>query len=287
MFVNSLKRNDPGYPSNLLDIDSPPAALYYIGANPEEWLDRPKVAIVGSRKATAYGLSVARQLSSQLASSGVVIISGLAFGIDSAAHQAAIEAGGITVAVMGTGLDQIYPVSHLQLAKDMTASGGSLLSEYPAGSPTYRQHFLVRNRLISGLADAVIIIEAARHSGSLHTARFGLEQGKTVMAVPGNIDRPSHEGCNNLIKSGAVPVTGVEDVFLALGISPKRRQSQKSLRLPPEEQLVYGYIRQSVADQEALAEATKIDPANLNRILTALELGGVIRPTGAGRWTTL
>lgn len=283
--VNILKRNDPGYPTSLKEMKSAPRQLYWKGADPSSWLDKPKVAIVGSRKATSYGLDVTRSLASELAKAGVVIISGLALGIDAQAHKGALEGNGITAAVLPTSLENIYPASHMGLARQITERGGALISEYDERAAVFKTNFVARNRIVAGLADVLLITEAAVKSGSLHTARFALEQGKTVMAVPGNINNLSSEGCNNLIKSGAVPVTSADDVFFALNLRPAKQKMTAEFDGTKQERLVYELIGQGVSSQEELALRAGVDGSGIGAILTMLELSGFIRPAGGGNWT--
>jgi DNA processing protein len=282
MIVNMLKLGEAGFPEILAEIPSPPKSIYWQGQAPGSWLDKPRVAIVGSRKVTPYGKTITSSLTADLVGFGVVIISGLAYGVDITAHQAALASGGITVAVLPAGLDSIYPVAHVNLARQI-AEQGSLLTEYPHNTVTYPGNFIARNRLISGLADVLLITEAALKSGSLHTARFALEQGKTVMAVPGNITSPFSEGCNNLIKSGAVPVTSVDDVLFALKI---QRPMKKAIQInaSPEERLVFGFIQEGISAQDQIALAAKLEGQRLASVLTMLELAGYIRPAGSGNW---
>jgi DNA processing protein len=284
--VNILKQNDPCYPQVLKDISGPPKQLFWTGSNPSEWLDRPRVAVVGSRKASAYGREVTTRLTSELARAGVVIISGLALGIDSVAHKGALEAGGITVAVLPTPLQQIYPVGHLNLARQISSQKGTLLSEYAKGAEVYRNNFIERNRIVSGLADILLITEAAVNSGSLHTARFALDQGKTVMVVPGNITSLESEGCNNLIKSGALPVTQVGDIFFELKLNPEKLVS-RMFNGSEEEQAVLTLIQQGITEQEELTMVTKLGAAKISQILTVLEINGYIRPQGGGNWLAI
>lgn len=284
MKVNSLKRDDPDFPDILRQIPSPPKELFWIGTHPGEFLGSPRVAIVGSRKVTAYGRVVTQQLTGELARAGVVIVSGLALGVDSIAHQAALDSGGLTVAVLGTSLDQIYPTSHLNLARQIASSGGCLISEYPPGTAAFPSNFIARNRLISGLADVLLITEAAKNSGTMHTAGFALEQGRTVMAVPGNISSPGSEGCNNLIKAGATPVTSADDVFFALGLDPSAPKQTKIFRGSNNEQMIFDLIRGGIADQEELVVAARLDGPALSAALTMLEINGYIRAEG-GNWT--
>jgi DNA processing protein len=282
--VNSLKLNNPSYPEILKHISGSPKELFWVGSDPQKWLAKPKVAIVGSRKISPYGKQVTQKLSSELARAGIVIISGLAFGVDAEAHAAAVNAQGIAVAVLPTPLDRISPVSNQQLARKIVEQGGTLITEYPNRSEVRVSNFIERNRIVSGLADILLITEAAVNSGSLHTARFALEQGKTVMAVPGNITSPVSEGCNNLIKSGAIPVTSTEDVFFALNINPEKTKSSRVFRGGPKEELVFKLIAEGTQIQEELAAMSNLDGAEIGSVLTMLEINGHIRALGGGNW---
>ncbi len=282
MNVNILKLSSDSYPAELRQISSPPESLFWSGIEPDKWLGLPRVAVVGSRKITPYGRSVTSQIVTDLARAGVVIISGLAYGVDIVAHQAALSANGTTVAVLPTSLDQIYPVNHAHIAEQIKLRG-SLISEYPQGTAGFKSNFIARNRIVSGLCEVLLITEAAVNSGSLHTARFALEQGKTVMTVPGNITSPISEGCNNLIKSGAVPVTSADDIFFTLRISPKAKQVM-NFSGTKLEQLVLDLIKGGIAAQDQLAQAAELDSPLLASTLTMLEIGGYIRPTGSGNW---
>lgn len=283
MNVNILKLKSSDFPESLIQIDQPPKQLFVSGSPLSDWIDRPRVAIVGSRKATSYGLAVTKELAEGLARSGIVIISGLALGIDATAHKAALSAGGTTVAVLPTPLNQIYPASHLNLARQILDQGGTLISEYGPSDPVYQSNFRDRNRIISALADIVLVTEAALKSGSLITARFGLEQGKTVMAVPGNINSPASEGSNNLIKSGALPVTNTDDIFFALGLTPKKTK-KVIFRGSEQEEIIYTLIVGGINNQEELALRAGLNGAETASILTTLELAGHIRAGGAGHW---
>lgn len=283
MIVNKLTLDSPNYPSCLRSLSPPASQIYWAGQSPISWLERPKIAIVGSRKMTPYGQNITHKLSARLAEAGVVIISGLAFGVDITAHKAALSARGTTVAVLASSLDNITPRSHYYIAQQIIKEG-TLISERPLKSQVHKGLFVVRNRIISGLADAVLIPEAVLKSGSLHTARFALEQGKTVMAVPGNITSPSSEGSNNLIKSGAVPVTNVEDIFFALNLKADNAAVAKSFRGSQLETHIYELIQRGISDQENLAVAANTDSSTLSSTLTMLEIGGYIRPAGAGNW---
>jgi DNA processing protein len=282
--VNSLKLNDPCYPEVLKHISGPPKELFWTGENPQNWIGIPKVAIVGSRKVSPYGKEVTNRLATELSQAGIAIISGLAFGVDAVAHEATIKAGGLAIAVLPTSLDNIQPVSNQQLARKILETGGTLITEYSNSSFVSKVNFIARNRIVSGLCDVLLITEAAVNSGSLHTARFALEQGKTVMAVPGNITSPTSEGCNNLIKSGAIPVTCVEDIFFALKINPAKQRKSRVFRGTPEEEKILALIKDGEQVQEELALATKMDGAQIGGVLTMLEINGHIRSLGAGNW---
>lgn len=282
--VNILKLSDPHFPDQLKHIDPALKQIFWAGRDPSEWIALPKVAIVGSRKASAYGRTVTTRLSSELAGQGVVIVSGLALGIDSIAHQSALNAGGCTVAILPTALSDIYPASHYGLAVQITEQGGTIITEYSPEDVIYKENFIARNRIVSGLADVLLITEAALNSGTMHTARFALEQGKTVMSVPGNINQPGSEGCNNLIKSGAIPVTTSDDVFFALGVKPDRRSAKSKEGLSRSQKIILELIAAGYSDQEDLALSAKLTGPQLASALTGLELAGVVRPQGAGRW---
>lgn len=285
MNVKSLKLRLADLPVNLRSVEPPLRQLFWAGASFKEILAKPRVAIVGSRKASQYGRNVTYDLATKLSRADVVIISGLAFGIDSYAHKAALEAGGCTLAVLPTPLDKISPASHHYLAEEILSNGGALISEYENASEIRKLNFIARNRIVSALADVLVITEAARNSGSLHTARFALEQGKTVMAVPGNINSPTSEGCNNLIKSGAAPVTAVSDIFFTLGIEQSALRPAKIFKGTPQQQQIFKLIADGVKEQEELAAVSRLTVPEISSTLTDLELQGYIRPMGGGAWT--
>ena len=289
-----------------------PKMLYYYGKMPEkvgfsafpgdkpdpERLVRPKtVAIVGTRKETPYGREIAYQAAKACAEAGVVVVSGLAYGIDSIAHRAALDSGGITVAVLGTPINRIYPASHAGLAKEIVESGGAIISEYGEdGEGGFGEvggnRFLARNRLIAGLADVVLIVEAAARSGSLNTASHALEQGKEVMAVPGNIDLPSSEGCNNLIASGALVYRGKEDLLEALfpGYIAKRKSKRQKLVAfngTKLERKVYELILQGVRDGGEIIQRAEITVAEFNQAISLLEIRGQVQSLGGNQWMAI
>ena len=284
MKVKKLTINDSAYPSLLKTISSPPKELYYLGTAPEEWMARPRIAIVGSRGITPYGRRVTEDFSYELAKRGVTIVSGLALGVDAAAHTAALKAGGIHIAVLANGLDAIYPASNTGLARDLLAAGGTIISEYPEGAPSFKQHFVARNRIVAGLSDAILITEATEHSGTLHTAKFALEQGRDVMVVPGNITSPNSAGCNNLIKSGATPVCSIEDILHTLGAKNLIATTVVHVGETLEEQAILDQLYGGVSDAHELMVSSKLDSQIFTQTLTMLELSGKIRPLGNNHW---
>lgn len=272
-------------PERLRQIPSPPKQLYYTGGDLSELLQRPLVSIVGSRKVSPYGQYVTTKLARELAEQGVVVVSGLALGIDALAHRGALEAGGLTIAVLPSPLEDICPHSHQQLAMEILRQGGALISEYPEGTPPFRPNFVARNRLVAGISDALIITEAALKSGSLHTARFALDQGKDVLAVPGNITSPTSVGANNLLRAGAVPVTSTADVLSVLQLQYKAITPLKvSVGANPLEQAIIDLLKAGLTEGEQLQRDSELDIAEFNQTLTMLELSGKIRPLGAGHW---
>lgn len=282
MEINTLTLKQ--LPERLQHIPSPPQQLYWAGADVKSLLQHKVVAVVGSRKLTPYGERVTYDLAHALAEQGVVIVSGLALGVDAVAHRAALDAGGHTIAVLPGPLETIYPRSHQPLAEQILQNNGALLSEYPAGTPPFRPNFIARNRLVAGLADVLLITEAAEKSGSLHTARFALEQGHDVLAVPGAITSPTSQGTNNLLKAGAKVVTGYEDVMHALGLTVHRTKLQHLKGRNESEQSVLDLLMRGVSDGDDLQRLSELDVTAFNQTLTMLELGGKIRPLGANHW---
>ena len=253
---------------------------------------RPKtVAIVGSRHNTRYGEEVAYKMAYELAKKGVVIVSGLAYGIDSVAHRGCLDAGGTTIAVLGTPIDHIYPTAHKPLAKEIIEKGGAVMSEYAPGVEVFpKTSFLERNRLISGLSDIIVVVEATAKSGSLNTAAHALDQGKEVFAVPGNITNPYSQGCNKLIQQGANPYTGPDDLLRLLFPEAYVKKRKK-----PGQTLLFGDTEEETAILRALAEGLRngediikvlnISVSEFNQIMTLLEIRGVVRSLGANNWS--
>lgn len=233
---------------------------------------------MGSHKATGYGREAAQRISYDLAAAGVGIISGLAHGIDTAAHRAALDAGGYTTAVMASGLDTIYPARNRELAGSIVNAGGAILSEHTNGTPPLRQQFPARNRIIAGLCMGAIIIEAAERSGALITARFALEENRDVMAIPGNITNPLSKGANNLIKAGAALVTNADDVLETMGLPPRETDPiVKTATNTLEENRILELLKQGVVDTDALIHTTEWDAAMFNRVITTMEASGAVR----------
>lgn len=285
MNIKTLTLGDSNFPAALALIPQPPKQLFVLSRTLEELLSQPMVSIVGSRKVSLYGRNVTLQLAGNLAAQGIIIVSGLAFGVDSLAHQAALDAGGRTIAILPSGLDAIYPASHTQLARSILQKGGALFSEYPAGTPPLKHHMIARNRLVSGLGLGLLITESAEKSGTLHTANFALEQGKTVFAVPGNITSQLSKGTNNLIKAGALPVTEVSDILSALNLKAVSRPNQPVTAATAEEARLLKLLYEGVTDASELQILSKLSPASFNQTLTMLEITGRIKPLGAGHWS--
>ncbi len=283
MKVTQFKLNDKEYPEILRDIPSPPKQLYVLG-DLEALLAKPRLSVVGSRRVTPYGRAITSDLVQTVARQGIVIVSGLAFGVDSIAHQAALDAGGGTIAVLPCGIEKVYPSSHAQLARDILAKGGALVSEYPGDTLPGQYNFIERNRIVSGLGDGTLITEAAVKSGTLHTANFALEQGRTVMAVPGNITSPLSQGTNNLVKSGATMVTDASDILFALGFDPAKHKQQELFGSTKEETLLLTLLQGGISDSSILLVESGLSPVAFNQTLTMLEINAQIRPLGAGHW---
>ena len=281
MNVNKITLTDRSYPAKLTNIAVPPKTLFYIG-DIAPLTTMPVVSIVGSRAVTPYGKQVSTRFAGELASRGIAIVSGLALGVDALAHHAALEAGGSTAAVLPSPVTAIYPASNRQLAKRIVEQGGALISEYGQDdrSEAFKARFIERNRLVSGLADVLLITEASEKSGTMHTANFALEQGKTVMAVPGNITSPTSAGTNNLIKAGALPVTDVSDILTALGLDGKQLQLE-ILAANAEEEVILALLGKGITDSAILLAQSEMASPIFNQTLTMLEITGKIKPLGS------
>ena len=280
MNIQHIYNKDNAYPILLRGIASPPKSLYAIGEIP----DLPMIAIVGTRKPTDYGRQISYQLSSQLAKAGFCVVSGMALGVDAIVHKAAIEAGGKTIAVLGSGLDKPYPISNHGIYKEIASGAGAVISEYPLGTQAYKQNFPARNRIIAGLSLATIVTEADAKSGSLITANFALQANRTVMAVPGNISSPRSAGPNNLIKNGAQLITNIADVLAILGLQLPSMVTAKPRADSREEARIMEQLADRSLTTEQLIELTEIDAINIASIISLMEINGKIRNLGAGSW---
>lgn len=262
-------------------IHHAPSQLWHIGDLPKNL--PPAVAIIGTRQPTDYGRHVTQLLAHGLAKAGVTIVSGLAYGVDACAHQAAIDAGGKTIAVLAGGLHRIYPRSHEQLAKDIVASGGTLISEHPPGFEAKRYDFLKRNRLISALSDVVLVTEATERSGTFSTVAHAIEQHKDIAAVPGPITSLFSAGCHTLLSQGAHFTTSPNDILQLLGIDPQKSLPEVRADTPQQQQILT-LIREGVHDAELLQQKTKLDTPEFLQQLTILQLQGHISHSGANYW---
>ncbi|MCE0484009.1 MAG: DNA-processing protein DprA [Methylacidiphilales bacterium] len=277
--LNVVTPADAAYPPGLREIYDPPLVLYIKGRIPETW---PRgVAVVGSRETTHYGLENAKKLGYQIAYAGVPVISGLARGIDTAAHLGALAAKGVTWAVLGCGFDKMYPPENDALAAKIVESGGCLISELPLGTSPDKSTFPMRNRLVSGLSFGVLVIEAGRQSGALITARQALDQGRQVFAVPGRIDNPQAQGCHQLIRDGAKLVESVEDILGELEFLIPR-ESVVTPRPPPsnlsgDEEKVYAAIELDETPIDAITRKTGLPSGMVSSALLRLEMRKLIR----------
>lgn len=285
MKINKLTPGKHKYLYGLEAIPKPPKNMFFRGTIPVDRL--PTVAIVGTRKPSSYGKEVTYMLARDLSKYGVIIVSGLALGTDGIAHRAALEARGITLAVLANSVDQVYPRSHQTLAEQIIASGGAILSEYEPPTDPRNYQFLARNRIVSGISDAIIITEAAIRSGTLSTATHALEQGKEVFVVPGNITSPLSAGCNALLKQGAHPVSCAEDVVEV--IAPSLLQTAKAAPLgsTPLEAKIIALINDGIRDGDELRQEADMTASEFSQTITMMEINGLVRAVGGNIWTLL
>ena len=269
------------YPKSLFEIPDPPPFLYVKG---ELRGGELSIAIVGSRRATSYGLMTTGKLAEALASNGVCVVSGMARGVDTAAHRGALQAGGRSIGVLGCGVDKVYPPENRGLFEEM-ASKGCLVSEFPLGTMPLAENFPRRNRIISGLSSGVLVVEAAEKSGSLITAQYALEQGRDVFAVPGNISFATSRGCNRLIKQGAKLVDCVEDILeelpggvYASGDAPLFQQATRTFALTPKEAAIYELLARSPLHIDDIISQTELTAGDVSSMLLHLELKGAVTP---------
>jgi len=274
--IQVLTWDDPDYPTNLQQLENSPPVLYVRGELKEE--DLWAVGIVGTRRASAYGREVAHNMVSELARNRVTIVSGLALGIDGLAHQAALDVGGRTIAVLGTGVDHIYPSQHKNLAEAIIERG-ALVSEYPLKTPADAKNFPARNRIISGLSRGIAVIEAGRRSGALITARFAAEQGRDVFAVPGSILHTGSVGCNMLIQNGANPLLSADDILEQLNL--KRIYEQQSVRQTvspaPQEATLLNFLSHEPLHIDDIVRDSQLASFQVSSLLAMMELKGLVR----------
>ena len=276
--IQVLTWDDPAYPERLRCINQSPYVIYLKGDLLEE--DIWSVAIVGTRRYSAYGRQVAELLTRTLADQGITIISGLARGIDGIAHKQALDAGSRTLAVLGSGLDQIYPPEHRGLADRICRQGG-VISDYPPGTPPDGSNFPPRNRIISALSKAVLVIEAGQKSGALITANYAAEQGKDVFAVPGKITAPLSKGTNKLIKLGAHPLLKAQDVldFLNMKLVARQQVARRSLPGDHKEAVLFNAVGDEPLHVDELSNLTKLPIEEVTSTLAIMELKGMVRKT--------
>jgi DNA processing protein len=282
--IRSVRRGAVGYPPLLSQIPDPPPAIWVRGDAPLDVLARPAVAVVGARACSGYGRSVARLLAGDAAAAGAVVVSGLARGIDGEAHRGALAAGGTTVAVLGCGVDRDYPAAHAELARAIVSAGGLIVSEYEPGVEPAPWRFPARNRIIAGLARATVAVEARERSGALITTDFALEDGREVLAVPGEITSALSAGTNALLRVGATPATSAADVLEALGL--ERRPIVIGPQQDPSAHAVLLAVEAGAGTPDELVRVTGLGAGELAGALALLELAeavavdeGVVRST--------
>ena len=278
--INVIDIFDVDYPNILKEISRPPLVLYVKGNIAA--LNKFLFAVVGTRLPTLYGISMAEEFSYKLASLGITVVSGLARGIDTAAHKAALR-NGETVAVLGSGLLNIYPRENIRLAGQI-CSQGALISEFPLGTPPLKENFPRRNRIVSGLSHGVLVVEAAAKSGALITARLAMEQNREVFALPGNADSPLSKGGHSLIKDGAKLVDSIEDIIEELNIDFKKEDGGQTINIDKDERIVFDTICSSGTYIEEIMRQTKLTPATINKIILGLQLKGLIKEAAPSRF---
>jgi DNA processing protein len=271
--------DDPSYPRHLLNINNPPPLLYVKGEIKKE--DEWAVAVVGTRGATVYGKEAARWIAGGLARNKVTVVSGLARGIDGEAHRAALEAGGRTIAVLGSGIDIVYPAEHRKLANAIVENG-ALVTEYPLGAPPESGNFPPRNRIISGMSLGVVVVEAGETSGALITADYALEQGREVFAVPGNVFRKKSRGTNMLIHEGAKPVLSIEDILEELNLTMMAQQIEVQRAIPADETeaILLEHITSEPIHIDEIGRRSGLPISQVSSTLALMELKGMVRQVG-------
>jgi len=285
MNIQKINENAHGYPEKLQDLASTPKQLYLVGntelLTPIE--TRPLIAIVGTRSPTLYGEQVTRQFASELAAAGAIVVSGLALGIDAIAHKAVVDQGLPTIAVQARGLDGIYPIENHELGKAIVNNNGLLVSEYAAGVGAFKQNFIARNRIVAALSDGVVVTEAGESSGTSHTVRFAEQTNRPIMAVPGPITSTHSAGTNNMLRSGAIAVTCVQDILNSISLTSK-------IKLQPikaesrEEQRLIDLMNEGISQSEELISKSKLSASEFANIISLMEIAGKVVNLGAGNW---
>lgn len=274
------------HPKSLREISDPPICLYVKGdINTFDFEKQYFFAVVGTRKQTPYGEQIARKFAGELADGGFVIVSGMAMGIDTAAHQAALEAGGKTIAVLGCGVDIVYPAANRALYENIIKSGGLIISEFPPGQVVAKGLFIARNRIISGLSMGVLVVEGGKDSGALITARYAGEQGKQVFAPPGPLTSEMSAAPNILLKNGAKLVTTVDDILeeFNLKLVPKKKEEIES-ELNKEERVIFNILQNEAKLVDEITNETKLSVENILNTLSLLEIKGVIEKNSEGKY---
>lgn len=287
--IQTVSLEEDAYPELLKEIFYPPFLLYFKGNFSQN--GQKTLAVVGARKCTYYGQAIIEKIIPPLVKNNLIIISGLAIGIDSLAQIETLKAGGRTIAVLGSGIDKksIYPAQNLLLAEQIIKAGGAIVSEFPPGTPPLRQNFPQRNRIIAGLAQGTLVVEANQKSGSLITARFALDEGREVFAVPGNIFSPTSDGPNNLIKSGAKPIFSAEDILESYGFfnETKEEKTPKNFsQFNPTERKILEKLSCEPIQLDELTRATQLDTKIINSTLTILEIKKAVKNIGGGNYIT-
>lgn len=280
MQISKISLLDPSYPKYLRHIESPPKDLYVRGIIPTE----PMIAVIGTRRPSQYGRDVTYRLAADLARAGLVVVSGLAYGLDAVAHRAALDVGGKTVAVLANGLDTVYPLPHGALAAEIIDNGGAVVSEQIEGTPPLPQHFVARNRIVSGLCRAVLVTEATAKSGTLITATFASNQNRLVMAIPGNITSERAAGPNNLIKSGALAVTDVVDVLTALDFDSGAVAATPVRAASASEAKILDLLSRGINATQELIAQSGYSASEFANIVSLMEITGKLTNLGAGHW---
>ncbi|MCL5410350.1 MAG: DNA-processing protein DprA [Patescibacteria group bacterium] len=282
--IGYITMYDKSYPKLLAEAPDGPAILYIKGNLSA--LKKPSIGVVGSRKFSHYGQKIAYQLSKSCSEAGLGIVSGLALGIDAVAHKAALDVGGITIGVLGCGLDRIYPASNLALGREIIEKNGAVISEFPPGTPPMKYNFPARNRIIAGLTLGTLVVEAAEQSGALITAYQALEYNREVFAVPGNIDSETSKGTNLLIQKGAKLVTKPEDILEEFNIEAKNIE-QKNREFLPEnenEKIILNILSSEERLVDDIIAESKLNIITVNTVLTLMEMKGIVDNIGGGRY---